>query len=542
MSLEKNANEIVFNYHQQTKHRFDGYAKGPETIDWDAQPFPFRHFDGAPQLKLPLQKEDSAPPFSTLIAGDIEPAATWNEASISQLLQFALGLSAWKQYGTSRWSLRCNPSSGNLHPTECYPILLGIEGFADGLYHYRADEHQLELRCRYPEAIETATPTLLLGLSSVQWREAWKYGERAYRYCQLDVGHALAALSYNAATLGHRVIPLLSVGNSELQQLLGIDRSSEFFDNEREAADLLVAIHPPSQANTPSLDKLLRYSSEGEWQGKANRLDPRHHYEWPIIEEVSQAAERPQGSETKVEESAWPEALAAADHPLSQQPASRLFRQRRSAQAFHPDGSISAEDFFRILDHLLPRSGLSPWSSQHWPTRLHLLIFVHAVEGLAPGLYLLARRKDAADEVRAQLREDLPWEAVAEAPSHLPFYKLVGAKARKTAMKLSCLQDIAGNSAFALSMLAEFGENVEQAPWHYNELHWEAGMIGHTLYLEAEAIGLRGTGIGCFFDDGVHDMLGIKGNRLQTLYHFTVGEPVNDARLATLPPYPEQSD
>ena len=29
-------------------------------------------------------------------------------------------------------------------------------------------------------------------LSSIHWREAWKYGERAFRYCQHDIGHAWA--------------------------------------------------------------------------------------------------------------------------------------------------------------------------------------------------------------------------------------------------------------------------------------------------------------------------------------------------------------
>ena len=34
-------------YHERTKHRFTGYAKGPDTLDWDLQPNPFRTFDGA---------------------------------------------------------------------------------------------------------------------------------------------------------------------------------------------------------------------------------------------------------------------------------------------------------------------------------------------------------------------------------------------------------------------------------------------------------------------------------------------------------------
>jgi hypothetical protein len=57
------------------------------------------------------------------------------------------------------------------------------------------------------------------------------------------------------------------------------------------------------------------------------------------------------------------------------------------------------------------------------------------------------------------------------------------------------------------------------------------------LYLEAEAAGVRGTGIGCYFDDAFHELLGVRGVEFQDLYHFTVGGPVDDPRLITLPPY-----
>jgi hypothetical protein len=57
------------------------------------------------------------------------------------------------------------------------------------------------------------------------------------------------------------------------------------------------------------------------------------------------------------------------------------------------------------------------------------------------------------------------------------------------------------------------------------------------LYLEAEAAGSRATGIGCYFDDACHDLLGLKGDEFQSLYHFTVGGPVEDERLQTIAAY-----
>ena len=71
----------------------------------------------------------------------------------------------------------------------------------------------------------------------------------------------------------------------------------------------------------------------------------------------------------------------------------------------------------------------------------------------------------------------------------------------------------------------------------YRNLFWEAGLVGQVLYLEAEEAGIRSTGIGCYFDDPVHDVFGIASRDWQSLYHFTVGGHVEDVRLTTLPPY-----
>jgi hypothetical protein len=71
----------------------------------------------------------------------------------------------------------------------------------------------------------------------------------------------------------------------------------------------------------------------------------------------------------------------------------------------------------------------------------------------------------------------------------------------------------------------------------YRNVFWEAGLVGQVLYLEAEEAGIRSTGIGCYFDDPVHDVFGISSRDWQSFYHFTVGGPVEDVRLTTLPAY-----
>ena len=87
-------------------------------------------------------------------------------------------------------------------------------------------------------------------------------------------------------------------------------------------------------------------------------------------------------------------------------------------------------------------------------------------------------------------------------------------------------------------MIADFDASLQAfGPSFYRHLFWESGVVGQVLYLEAEAAGARATGIGCFYDDPVHDVLGLTGHAFQSLYHFTVGMPVEDTRLTTEPGY-----
>jgi hypothetical protein len=127
---------------------------------------------------------------------------------------------------------------------------------------------------------------------------------------------------------------------------------------------------------------------------------------------------------------------------------------------------------------------------------------------------------------------------VKEAPADLPLFGLVENPGLAGTMRtLSCHQAIASDACLAVSLLAEFDEPVDADPSAYRSLFQEAGLIGQVLYLQAEAEGYRGTGIGCYFDDAVHELLGMAGSHLQVLYQFTVGVPVVDTRISTEPPY-----
>ncbi len=53
-----------------------------------------------------------------------------------------------------------------------------------------------------PIPLAASGAALVFVLTSIAWREAWKYGNRAYRYCLLDMGHAWQALALAARAIG----------------------------------------------------------------------------------------------------------------------------------------------------------------------------------------------------------------------------------------------------------------------------------------------------------------------------------------------------
>jgi nitroreductase len=200
--------------------------------------------------------------------------------------------------------------------------------------------------------------------------------------------------------------------------------------------------------------------------------------------------------------------------------------------------NISRETFLAILDTTLPRTTTPPFDAWPFPPRLHLVLMVHRVTGLDPGLYIWLRNPADADALRQGFGTKLKLEAVTDSPITTPLYRLVRGDLRDFARNLCCHQAIAADGAFSLGMLARFEPVLrERGAGAYRELFWEAGMIGQALYLAAEAAGLRGTGIGCYFDDVLHRALGLAGHDWQSLYHFTIGGPVEDSRLRTRPPY-----
>ncbi|KAF4404337.1 hypothetical protein G4B88_014793 [Cannabis sativa] len=574
-SKHQNLSQIL-KYHNQTKHSFTKYARGPHGLDWANQPNPFRRFESAPLLPLlhyPTQDQNpniEAPPSYSSLFLSLPPSKPISKSSISQFLYDSLALSAWKTAGFSTWSLRVNPSSGNLHPTEAYivsPPIDSVSGSGSGFVaHYAPKEHCLEIRAEIPSGFFPRffpENTFLVGLSSIFWREAWKYGERAFRYCNHDVGHAIAAVSMAAAAIGWDVKVLDGLGHEDMKKLMGLEIFPEFHIPSRpikgklphiefEHPDCVLAVFPSGvggfDLNYEELSSAIAEFSKLDWKGKPNLLS-KEHICWDIIYRSAEAVKKPLDVESRFIVDPFQSSGVISEGVYKEFSVREIVRKRRSAVDMDGVTVIERSTFYQMLLHCLPsgsgndeekqkRPLALPFRALSWDAEVHAALFVHRVKGLPQGLYFLVRNEDHFGELKKSMRPDFNWTKPEGCPDELPLYELHVGDYRLLSQRLSCNQEIASDGCFSLGMVAHFEPVLREKVWMYPRLFWETGVLGQVLYLEAHAVGISATGIGCYFDDPVHEVLGIKGSNFQSLYHFTVGGPVLDERIMSLPAYP----
>jgi SagB-type dehydrogenase family enzyme len=485
-------------YHESTKHSAESLRGTQHYLDWANMPNPFRHYEGVPVVDLPA--DPPAPQISALevLAGKTGNTLARDGAEfLSQLMFYSASISAAKRVSPTRdtYTLRVNPSSGNLHPTEFHFCTRGLAGWPDGLYHYRPSSHMAEQRAIGGfggKLINNSTPIIFL-LTSLAWREAWKYRDRAYRYCLHDIGHAWQALTLAARSIGCESFALGHFSDDSVAEscLLSAD----------EWPMLIVGLHGRS-IPVNNLDPVETVV----FGGQPNRLSEEQK-PYPLIERIHAATKL--SAATPIPSLDQPTVFGRGEislpsHASTSRGFAEVVRTRRSALDFR-DGSewISLSQLATVLS-----STKEPLFADFATTRfVHLYLFVHRVEGLAPGVYRF-------------------W------PEHAELEKIREGDQQLVAAALSLGQDLAGNACVAFSMIGDFENAASRyGDRGYRYVHFEAGAIGQRMYLAAEALGLGATGIGAFFDEQVNQYLGLSPRQGQVVYHFAIGYPIADPRL-----------
>ena len=551
--------EAILAYHQTSKHNFETYAPGPHRLDMQIKPELFLNYNGAQFLSLDKWsdqeiKNETFPAYEQAFSQEKLEPSKLSAKTISRLFFDSFAISAWKKAEGTKWPLRVNPSSGNLHPTEVYFLSGPVNGLLKNpsVCHYAPLPHALELRTEFSQEtwklLGSGFPegTFFVGLTSIYWRVSWKYGLRAFRYAQHDIGHAIAALAFAAAGLGWKTSLLADIGSEEIEALLGISGEK---DPEKQEPACLLAVYPagktcPKSRISSGVVSAFRNLS---WEGVPNSLSPRH-VEWVGIEKASSATQKKGNDylEKREEPKSGTQAISSmktssfeSRSNLETVPLRSVIRGRRSALEMNNSAYMEKETFYAMLQRTLPENN-PIFNSLAFGSFTHLLIFVNRVKDLLPGLYIFLRKPGEKERFKAAIRPDFLWEKPENCPSDLEFYMLMEEDLQYFAAQLSCGQRKVADACFTACMLSEFEEPLKKfGAWIYPYLFWECGILGQLLYLEAEANGLRGCGIGCFFDDPLHDAIGLKGLEFQDLYHFAVGSPLQEIGVITLPAYEE---
>ncbi len=562
----------LFAYHQATKHTYQSVRTGAHYLDWKNQPNPFRIYEGAPTILLAPDPGFSDTGTFAAIAALANRAATLarhnsstqvedqekeraneiqlDQLLLSRLLWHSMAVSAWKKVPRTndRYSLRVNPSSGNLHPTETYLALRNVTGLDDGLYHYRADRHALELRSQGMWTRElsrvlhipwAAESRLIVALTSIFWREAWKYRDRAYRYCCHDLGHALMSLLLAAEALGVHGGAIADFADCRMARTLGLAESDE--------APMIFLVFPSPQAveQSPAASPA---SPVGAFAGTPNELSSDEipyelllgmHRATLLPDSSISSRHRPSdeviAAGTVVSEQRSIATALSAIAPYPDATLAAIARRRRSALDFDPATTpMERREVQQLLD-FATRDWRADWRGNfdghsELPARgvdfVTLYLYVHRVSGCDPGVYRWNRSSQTLEQLHA-------------------------GNVARVAAYLSLEQTLAGNACFAVSMVADL-ERAAGAFGNrgYRYVFFEAGAMGQRLYLGAEALGWSATGIGAFYDDDVHRYLGFLEEKVgeadvsvsdslgaaerlpqQVIYHFAVGRAVPDPRL-----------
>ncbi len=120
------------------------------------------------------------------------------------------------------------PSAGNLHPVEIYLQIRNVPGLLEGIYHLDVLHEELVLiQDIEKEGVESCVGMqkrfsgVILMISLVPFRSAWKYGLRAWRYAYLDLGHQIAALYESLRHSGAELTKMSQIDAEELNRVMG---------------------------------------------------------------------------------------------------------------------------------------------------------------------------------------------------------------------------------------------------------------------------------------------------------------------------------
>jgi len=516
-------------FHEATKHSRVSIRASAHYLDSENKPNPFKLYTGVPLQDLPTEFLRPALNALVSISGSVpkERASTrMGIDTLAELLFFSTGITReLKVPGRDTFYMRAAPATGALYPIELYVVCRDLEGLKAGVYHFSPGDFLLA-RLRSGDwtpalssyagsrADVSAAPASII-LTSIAWRNSWKYQARSYRHWFWDGGVIAANLLATANSAGLRSSVVLGFEDEAVNRLLGL----------RAAQEAAIAICP---VGIP--DAAARPVGGRSPEAIPPPIDPdfiplsQSEVDYPEVWEVHAASCLRDFSEVRTwtarpgeqekEPSPVPLALGLS-YPLDPSlprpdevpDLSQVILRRGSTRRFSPE-PITYEQLSNVLYHStrgvpldLPVSG----------TLLDVYLISNAVKDLPSGSYRFDRTSGSLRQMRA-------------------------GDFRETGGYLCLEQPLFAGASAVVFLMTDLARVLRlHGDRGYRAAQFEAGVVAGKMYLASYAQGMGASGT-TFYDDAVTEFFSPRALEVTPMMAMGIGIPGYKAKSGKMIP------
>ncbi|MBI2649481.1 MAG: SagB/ThcOx family dehydrogenase [Thaumarchaeota archaeon] len=482
-------------------------------LDWTNKPRAFKVYTKI--SSIPLPHDFPRPRLGALASvGGVGPpdrATTINIETLTELLFFTGGITREMGFPGGAYYMRAAPATGALYPIELYIVCQGFEGLGAGIYHFgpgdfsltelRKGDYRTELSLASGRNQEIATSPVTIAMTSLAWRNAWKYQARSYRHWFWDSGVMAANLLATAVSAGLSSKLVMSFDDARVNLLLGLEEGKEATVALAPIGAGLVA---PPREQTRSQSKLnletvplsakeVQYPEV--WRVHASSsLDERGASDW------IKAGLAYHGKTNSSGGSHYP--LQLSDVDGVKDTLEEVILRRGSTRRFATK-SISFSALSAILyssSRGVPFDFLRPGV-----TLIETYLIANSVDGLPPGAYSYIRDAGTLVQLKAG-----------------SFRRLSG---------YLCLeQPLFSDASVVLFLMADLQTILKHLGNRgYRAAQFEAGVVLGKIYLSAYAQRLGASG-STFYDDAVTDFFSPHAANMNAMVAVGIGVPDYVAR------------
>ncbi|MDF2682369.1 MAG: oxidase [Brevibacillus sp.] len=476
-------------------------------VDWEDAPLSYKLYRGLPAITLssevPLTVEDRV----------VSEKPDQNE--LGHFLWYVFGLTQFSQTGME-WdpmgnafgppmqsSRRFVPSGGGLYPSELYVYLKTEQSC--GIYHYDVAHHRLVLlregnfdsyvaralgnRC------DVSSCFAAVFVSTMYWKNYFKYHDFAYRLQGLDAGVVIGQLLEVAKRFGYEAGVYFQFLDQAVHHLLGVSEREEGV-----YAVIPLSVQPGISWFTNSKDG-DRYSSAAELCEELPAISHEHYVrsrkvkEYPMLLRMNEASRfesarqfRSIGKEKSIRE--------GVSHSVALPTVKRLIydfasvcRKRYSPERDFVLGKVGQEQLAALLNEVamsFPYRNDLDAEMEEPEFRVSLYGCLYNVEGIAAGAYRYDHTAHALQTVRHG--------------DHRLWLQYAMSLGNVNLTQVPMCFHVAGDNDHLITTLGYRGYRVQQM---------EAGMLVQRLLLTATALGVGG-----------HPLLGYDVNAVDELYQM----------------------